>query len=106
MVARRRRVVWALRARQALDEAIGYVAADAPETAAALLGRLLDAATSLAELSERGRVVPEMQDPGLRELIVRPYRLFYEVTGDQVQIVGLLHERRDFSHWERQQRGP
>jgi plasmid stabilization system protein ParE len=105
VAARRRRVVWALRARRALDEAIGYVAAEAPETAAALLARVLDAAASLAELSERGQMVPEMGDPTLRELLVRPYRLLYEVAGDQVQIVGLLHVRRDFVEWERQQGG-
>jgi len=80
------------------------VAADAPETAAALLVRVLEAAASLAELSERGRMVPEIGDPGLRELIVHPYRLLYEVTARQVQIVGLLHQRRDFADWEGSER--
>ena len=103
MAIRRRRVIWALRARAALDEAIGYVAADAPDTAAALLDRVLEAAASLEELSDRGRIVPELADLRLRELIARPYRLLYEVADDEVQIVGLLHERRDFAEWQREQ---
>jgi len=74
-----------------------------PDTAASLLHRVLDAAASLAELSARGRILPELADPGLRELIVRPYRVLYEVADGEVQIVGLLYERRDFAEWRREQ---
>jgi plasmid stabilization system protein ParE len=60
MGPRRRRVAWSEGAHRELDEAIGYVARD---SAARLLNRLLGAAESLAELSERGRTLPELGDP-------------------------------------------
>jgi plasmid stabilization system protein ParE len=66
-----------------------------------LLTRLLEAAGGLAELSDRGRVVPELGDPVLRELLVDPYRLLYEVHADDVQVVALLHQRREFERWRR-----
>lgn len=59
---RRRVVVWSSSARDDLDEAIAYVAEGSPNNAADLLGRLLQAADSLDELSERGRIVPERSD--------------------------------------------
>ena len=101
MAPRGRRVVWALRARRALEEAVEYVAADSPQAAAAIVTQVLAAAASLTDLSDRGRIVPELADPILRELLVDPYRLLYEVHGDLVWIVGFLHQRRDFERWRR-----
>ena len=77
MGTRRRRVVWARRAQEALDQAIGYVAIDSPGDARSLLTRVLDKAASLDELSERGSPVAELEDDTYRELLVDPYRLIY-----------------------------
>jgi plasmid stabilization system protein ParE len=94
--SRRRRVEWSERAYGALDEAIGHVAADSPAAAERLLNRLLAAAASLSELTERGRAVPEFADPAIRELIVPPYRIFYEHDQHRVRILALVHGRQAF----------
>ena len=60
---------------------------------------MIERADSLAELSERGRIVPELDDPSLRELLVNPYRLLYEVHERQVRVVGFLHQRQDVGSW-------
>ncbi len=101
MAARRRRVAWTPGARQALEEAIEYVAADSPATGRELLDRVLDAAASLSELGERGRRVEEYDDPSVRELLVHPYRLLYRVRDEVVEIIALLHQRRSFERWHR-----
>jgi len=64
------------------------------------LERLLDAAQSLSELEERGRIVPELANPALRELQVEPYRLIYSVSEPAVVVLGVLHQRRDFGGWD------
>ena len=74
-MAARRRVIWAPRAQAALDEAVAFVAEDSPVGALRILEQALAAANSLSSLSERGRVVPERDDPGLREIFVFRYRL-------------------------------
>ncbi len=51
---------------------------------------------SLSFLSHRGRRVPELADPHLRELIVPPYRLIYRIDPDTVWVLALVHGRRDF----------
>jgi toxin ParE1/3/4 len=101
MAAGRRRVIWSEAARDSLDEAIGFIAEDAPQVAAALLDRILAAAESLDELGERGRVVPEVRDPDTRELLVDPFRLLYHVSPSTIEILGLIHQRRDLKLWER-----
>jgi toxin ParE1/3/4 len=99
MADRRRRVVWTEQAQAALDEILTYVSQDSPQAARALLQKALDAAESLSTLSERGRVVPELQDESVRELLVRRYRMLYEVRSQEVYILAILHGARDFAKW-------
>lgn len=96
MGPRRRRVEWSERAVEALDEALAYVAQDSPRAAEHLLSRLLGAAESLRELTERGRIVPELADPSIRELIIPPYRILYEHGHDHVRVLALLHDAQAF----------
>ncbi|TFG00558.1 MAG: type II toxin-antitoxin system RelE/ParE family toxin [Promethearchaeota archaeon] len=41
-----------------------------------------------------GRKVPELDDPNIRELIFRNYRLIYRIMGDKIQIVRVFHGSR------------
>lgn len=50
-------------------------------------------------MAERGRVVPELNDPALRELFVYDCRLIYRVDDDRVGIRAFLHGARDFARW-------
>jgi toxin ParE1/3/4 len=71
-----------------------------------VLEAALDTAASLSMLSERGRVVPEVGEPTLREVFVFDYRLIYRVHSDRVVIQAFLHGARDFSTWQRDERSP
>ena len=99
MAARVREVVWAESARDALDAIIEYIAQDSRQAAVQVLEEALRAGASLATLSERGRIVPELNNPTIRELLVFKYRLLYEVEEHRVLIVAFLHGARDFATW-------
>jgi plasmid stabilization system protein ParE len=72
---------------------MAFIARDRPETAIAWLQRILDEGASLAELPDRGRVVPETSRQDVRELIVNPYRLVYRRAADVVTITMVVHGR-------------
>jgi len=99
----RRQVIWSAQAASALDEAIGYISADSPSAAIKLLETALDVGASLSVHAERGRVVPEVGSSNVRELFVFKYRLMYELTPDQVQIIAFVHGARDFARWQAEQ---
>jgi plasmid stabilization system protein ParE len=103
MAARVREVVWAESARDALDAVIGYIAQDSQQAAVQVLDDALRAGASLATFAERGRVVPELNDPAIREVFVYKYRLLYEVEQMRVLIVAFLHGARDFAAWQQSQ---
>lgn len=79
MAARVREVAWAESARDALDEVIEYIAQDSRSAALKVLDEALRAGASLAMFSERGRIVPELNNPNIREIFVFRYRLLYQV---------------------------
>ncbi|HYI09317.1 MAG TPA: type II toxin-antitoxin system RelE/ParE family toxin [Thermoanaerobaculia bacterium] len=56
-----------------------------------------DAARSLRQFANRGRVVPEIGDPSVRELLVfrQRYRMIYRVLEREVQILAFIHGARD-----------
>lgn len=103
MAARVREVVWAESAREALDEVITYIVQDSREAAGDVLEAALEAAASLATLSARGRVVPEINDSAIREVLVFQYRLMYRLENDRVVVVAFVHGARDFATWRQGQ---
>lgn len=103
MATRRRTVVWSVSAQQGLDDALAYVASDSLQRAQAIARKTLEAADSLALLSERGRLVPETQDPTIREIFIYSYRLLYRVGDSQVTVLAFIHGARDFERWRREE---
>ena len=99
-------VLWTEGAWNDLQGAADYIAKDSPRYSAAFVREVRDAARSLAYLARRGRVVPEFDDPSIRELLVRSYRLIYQVSDETARIIALVHGARDLGAlWERERRG-
>jgi plasmid stabilization system protein ParE len=99
------KVTWTESAWIDLEEVADYIGKDSPHYAGAFVREVRDAARSLGYLAERGRTVPEFNDPSIRELFVRSYRLIYQVTGQTVYIVGFIHGARDLvALWESERR--
>ena len=89
-----REVVWSLIASTDLESIVEYIFRDSESYAATLACELIAAARSLAVLSERGRVVPEYDDPAIREIFVRRYRLIYRVGPVRVEVLRVIHGAR------------
>ena len=95
---RRYDVIWTEEAVRDLEDLARYIARDSPGNARRVMKRLRARADSLWSLPERGRIVPELLDLGLRhwrELIVRPYRIVYRISEDRVLVEVIFDGRRD-----------
>lgn len=62
-----------------LREIVSFIAADNPIRAKSFGNELIDRALTLADLPERGRIVPEISELSVREIIHGSYRIIYEV---------------------------
>jgi toxin ParE1/3/4 len=92
-----RKVVWTETAWRDLEHTADYIAEDSPGYAAAFVRRIRDCARSLDDLALRGRIVPELGQPDVRELLIGSYRLIYEVHEKTLYILGLIHSARDLA---------
>jgi toxin ParE1/3/4 len=100
-----RRVVWTETAWSDLEQVVTHIAKDSSHYAAAFAREARDALRSLSQLSNRGRVAPEFNDPTVREIFVRSYRLIYTVSKGAVCILCFIHGARDLKAlWEREGR--
>ncbi len=79
-----------------LREIVSFIAQDNPERAKSFGNELIDHALTLAELPERGRVVPEISEPSVREIVRHPYRIIYEIFPGQntVYVLRFWHGAR------------
>lgn len=88
------RLLWRASALDDLEAAISYIAERNPAAAIRLQDAIEACAERLAEhpfLYRTGRVA------GTREAVVHPnYILMYRVTSDAVEIVNLVHARREY----------
>lgn len=100
-----RKVKWTERAFNDLSAVADYIAIDSPHYAAAFVREVRDAARSLANFSDRGRIVPEFSSKNIRELFVRDYRLIYSLNKRDVYILAFIHGARDLARlWQRESR--
>ena len=53
------------------------------------------ATRNLSEFPESGRVIPEVDDKSLREIIVQGYRVMYRLESDRVLILAVMNGSRD-----------
>src|SRR5690349_21404546 len=67
-----RKVRWSRSALLDLQNLFEYISESAPMNALRLAGRIHNASESLDEFPERGRVIPEFEDPSLREIFCQP----------------------------------
>jgi addiction module RelE/StbE family toxin len=86
-----RDIVWTEEAISHLEAIVAYIAAFNPAAADRLGGRLIEAANSLAEFSDRSREA----SGGAREMtIVWPYVMRYRVEAERVVILRVRHGAR------------
>jgi addiction module RelE/StbE family toxin len=91
-------VVWAEAAARDLEELVDYIARDSEGDAEKIFNRLRARAESLSLSPSRGRFVPELRAYGIRtwrELLIRPYRIVYRISGETVVVLAVLDGRRD-----------
>jgi plasmid stabilization system protein ParE len=93
---KRRRVRWSDEALSNLREILAFIREDSARRAEHFGERVIAATSRLSRFPRSGRSVPELQDqtPPPREIIVGDYRIIYQEMADGVEIVLMIHGRR------------
>jgi toxin ParE1/3/4 len=89
-------VKWSGPARMDLKQIHDYIANDSRYYAKKVIQTIVDRTEELTVFPEIGRIVPEIDNPNIRELFVYSYRLIYEISSDGIEILAVIHGRRGF----------
>ncbi len=89
-------VKWSKPAGLDLKQIHDYIARDSKLYAQKISLEIIEKSEKLNLFPEVGRVVPEIGDPNIRELLIYSYRLVYEIFPDKVEVLALIHSKRNF----------
>jgi len=78
-----------------LESILDYIAEDNPDAAIAMIDRISEQVAFLGDLPEMGSHYLRSKVSGLRQLIVRPYRIVYLLDEENqiVHVVAVQHMR-------------
>jgi toxin ParE1/3/4 len=87
-------VRWTPQAADDLDAIAEFISQDSPHYSSLFVLDILYAVDRLIQFPNSGRVVPEINDPLVREVILGSYRIIYRLRQDIVEILTVFHGSR------------
>lgn len=87
-------LIWSNEALDDIDSIAAYIHRDSPYHAQLVVERILEGGFSLPEQPRQGRVVPEVENPNVRERFIYSYRLIYEIKEREIHILAVIHGKR------------
>lgn len=94
------KIVWTETAVADLEAIHSFITRDSEYYASVFVLEILDAVKKLENFPRSGRMVPEVNDDDVRELILGNYRLIYQIAKSQIEILTLLHGACDMQGFE------
>jgi len=90
-------IIWTYQALQKLNKFVDYIAQDDIATADKWALKLIEKTDQLIKQPESGRIVPEYNEPNLRELLSGNYRIIYRIRKkkNSIYIQTVWHVRQD-----------
>ncbi len=89
-----RKLNWSPEAIEDIEAIASYIERDSLWYAQAVVSKLHASAQSIPDFPEIGRMVPEVNDPAIRERFVYSYRLIYRVEPERILVAAVIHGRR------------
>lgn len=88
-------VFWSGPSVRELEAALDFIALDNREAADRLAGEIFKAVSRLQRFPSSGRMVPELDDPNLREVVHEPFRIIYQQRKDTVEILAVVRAEQE-----------
>lgn len=83
----------------AIDDLRGiydYISKDSVVYAKKVINEIINKTDYLEEYPNIGRAAPELSNERIRELMIYSYRMIYQVENGDVEILTLVHSRKNF----------
>lgn len=85
---------WTLQALDDVESIAGYIARDSTQYAQLFAVKVFDSVRRIKIFPKSGRVVPEINQENIREIILGNYRIIYRLKNNYVEILTVYHSAR------------
>lgn len=93
------KIIWSKLAIQKIKNIIDYISIDNPVNAKIFAQNLFVKTDRLSEFPKSGRIVPELNQEKLREIIYSNYRIIYRIENQNIHIL-TVRNSREFINFE------
>lgn len=87
-------LVWTREALDRLSDIEEYISKDSPNRAINFVNFLIDQGETLKDHPKIGRIVPEIGNENMRELIAKKYRIIYRLSEKRIEILTVFEGHR------------
>jgi toxin ParE1/3/4 len=77
-----------------LEEIASFIARDDLDAALSWVDRLVERAQRVGAVPRSGRIVPEVGEPEIREVLLRTYRIIYCIESRRILVLTVIEGRR------------
>jgi toxin ParE1/3/4 len=88
------KIRWSYEALERLIEIEGYISKDSSVRAIQFVDQLIEHAELLSGKPLMGRIVPELANPYIRELVFKKYRIIYRLKEKRIEILTVFEGHR------------
>lgn len=88
------KIKWSKDSIEDLKEICKFISLDSPYYAKVLKDRIFEMVEHLKLFPEIGRTVAEADNPMVRELIYKNYRIIYQIKEEYLEIITVIHGSR------------
>ena len=88
------KVNWTAAALEQLRDIHSFVARSSPQYASKVVDRLTRRSQQIASFPHSGRVVPDVNDVNIREIMEGQYRIIYHLLEGDIDIIAVVHGAR------------
>jgi plasmid stabilization system protein ParE len=93
-MAKIEKIIWTDDGIKSFEDVVQYISNDSEYYASEFAKRILSSIEKLPEFPYIGRIVPEYNNPDLREIIYQNYRIVYKISGNAVYLLLVIHGGR------------
>jgi addiction module RelE/StbE family toxin len=87
-------VIWTREALEKLIEIERFIGTNNPKRAETFINYLIERCESISKNPKIGRIVAEISNPEIREIIVKKYRIVYRTKKEKIEILTVFEGHR------------
>ncbi|MBI4583860.1 MAG: type II toxin-antitoxin system RelE/ParE family toxin [Planctomycetes bacterium] len=88
------KIIWSPQSLADLEQIAEYIARASPFYASSFVEKIIESVEILATFPRLGRKVPESEDPNVREIFYKKYRIIYQHSINRIEILTIFHSSR------------